>query len=77
MSNYPTSSADDAASISNQPLIPKTSSEPKNYEEAAASLMSSYGFSGGMQATPIPPKKSKKNKMGRKKKNRYELRYEI
>ncbi|KAH8104935.1 hypothetical protein DFH11DRAFT_1883188 [Phellopilus nigrolimitatus] len=39
---------DDAASTSNQPLVPKAS-EPKDYEAAAASLMSTYGFGGTMQ----------------------------
>ncbi|EJC98443.1 uncharacterized protein FOMMEDRAFT_23692 [Fomitiporia mediterranea MF3/22] len=61
MLNNQTSSTDDASSISNQPLIPKAS-EPKDYEAAAAALMTSYGLPGGMQPTPIPSKKEKKKK---------------
>ncbi|KAL5519769.1 hypothetical protein ACEPAG_1429 [Sanghuangporus baumii] len=67
MSNYPTSAGDDAASISNQPLIPKPS-EPKDYEAAAGALMSSYGFSGGIP--PIPEKDKKKKSKGKSKKSK-------
>ncbi|KAL5524273.1 hypothetical protein ACEPAF_9413 [Sanghuangporus sanghuang] len=68
MSNYPTSAGDDAASISNQPLIPKPS-EPKDYEAAAGALMSSYGFSGGVPPIPEKDKKKKKSK-GKSKKSK-------
>lgn len=61
MSKYP-SSFNDASSISNQPLIPKTS-EPKDYEAAAAALMSSYGLSGtAVQSMPTPSKQKKETK---------------
>ena len=68
-SKYP--QADDASSISNQPLIPKpstvASSQPKDYEAAAAALMGTYGFSGH---TPKPIDSQKKKSTTKAKKQK-------
>ena len=59
--------SDDTSSISNQPLLPKDP-EPKNFEAAAASLMSTYGFGGHVpKPYPKPSKTNKKKDKGKEK----------
>lgn len=59
---------DDAASMSNQPLIPK-GPEPKDYAAAAADLMSTYGF-GGHIPKPITKSTKKTKKVDKKTNNK-------